>query len=99
MSALETAPAVHGVEEQCWCCGAPARPAVRLGNHPEVAICLRCAHWLRNQAQEIEDASRSGPAVTWRNLARSVRTRVMRRGWHRRRWVGRPLRWLGRRMP
>jgi hypothetical protein len=74
-------------------------PNVRLGNHPEVAVCLRCAHWLSRRAREVEDRSRSGPGVAWRNVVRRVRAEVMRRGWQGRPFIGGPLRWLGRRLP
>ena len=32
----------------CWCCGSSQSElsVVRLGDHPEVAVCLRCAHFL-----------------------------------------------------
>src|SRR5207249_3782151 len=32
----------------CWCCGSAYHEAdlVRLGSHPEVGVCLRCAHFL-----------------------------------------------------
>jgi hypothetical protein len=86
---------------ECWCCGATADPGkmVRLGNHPEVALCLRCAHWAAKQAGEIEDRGRSGPLVVARERLRAARAGVVRRGWHRSRLVGGPLRWLGKRLP
>ena len=86
---------------ECWCCGLIEDPArmVHLGNHPEVALCLRCARWTAKQAREIEDLTRTGPLVRARDRARLGRQKVMQRGWHRNRWLGRPLRWLGRRLP
>jgi hypothetical protein len=32
-------------QAECWCCGQQQPPAemIHLGNHPEVALCLRCA--------------------------------------------------------
>jgi hypothetical protein len=69
---------------------------VRLGNHPEVGLCLRCARWLSRRAVEVEDRDRTGIAVRLRAQARRMRTTVMRHGWHRNRITGPPLRWLGR---
>ena len=44
-------------ETTCWCCGQP-RPEsdlLRLGQHPEVGVCARCAHSLHRRAQERAD--------------------------------------------
>jgi hypothetical protein len=71
---------------------------VRLGNHPEVSVCVRCARWLGRQASEVEDRARGGPGVAARLLIRSARREVMRRGWHRSPVLGAPLRWIGRRI-
>jgi hypothetical protein len=70
---------------QCWCCGTAYEESdlVRLGSHPEVAVCLACAHYLHLQARGREDARRL----------------VIRRGWQRNRVIGAPLRWLGRHLP
>jgi hypothetical protein len=86
---------------QCWCCGTIEDPAklVHLGNHPEVTVCTRCAHWLSKWAWEIEDQDRTGPAVRARNRFRHLRTTVVRRGWHHNKLVGRWLRWVGRFTP
>ncbi len=48
----------------CSCCGAIEDPSrlVRLGNHPEVTVGVRCAHALSKWAREIEDRSRTGIA-------------------------------------
>ena len=50
---------------QCWCCGTVERPdrMVHLGNHPEVHLCLRCAHFVHQQAGQIEDEVRGGPGA------------------------------------
>ncbi len=72
---------------------------VRLGNHPEVTVCVRCAHSLSKWAGEIEDRGKTSPAARARGAARSVRGYVVRRGWHHNRFVGRYLRWLGRHTP
>lgn len=86
---------------QCWCCGTIEAPArmVHLGNHPEVALCPRCARWAARQAREIEDRSESGVAVLVRDRLRAARRAVMERGWQQHRFLGGPLRWLGKRLP
>jgi hypothetical protein len=86
---------------RCWCCGTVDDPGrlVHLGNHPEVVVCIRCAHSLSKWAWEIEDRTRTGPAVRVRNGIRRVRTTVVSHGWQRNRIVGRGLRWLGRFTP
>jgi hypothetical protein len=99
MTVKATSTATQGTS--CWCCGAVGDPdrMVHLGNHPEVAVCTRCAHSLHVWAGEIEDRSRTGAAARARQALRGVRRRVVRRGWHRAPIVGRLLRALGRRMP
>ncbi len=86
---------------RCWCCGAVEAPhrLVHLGNHPEVALCVRCAHWVSKQAWEIEDLTRTGPLVRTRHRLRAVRRHAVEKGWHRSRLVGGPLRWLGKHLP
>jgi hypothetical protein len=86
---------------ECWCCGNLQDPAqmIRLGNHPEVTLCVRCAHRVAQQASEIDDRSMSGPAVRARDALRVMRRRVMERGWHRSRTFGPLFRWLGTRLP
>ena len=86
---------------QCWCCGSIEDPdrMVHLGNHPEVALCRPCARWAANEAREIEDRDKTGLLVLARDGIRAVRRTVIEHGWHRNRWVGGPLRWLGKRMP
>jgi hypothetical protein len=86
---------------ECWCCGTayPDADLVRLGNHPEVGVCLACAHYLHQQARAREDARRPTPASRARDQLRNARQVVIRREWHRNPVIGRPLRWLGRRLP
>ena len=86
---------------RCWCCGArrPPGEVVRLGNHPEVALCFRCAHWAHHQARSSEDATRPTPAARVRDVLRAGRREVMRRGWHHKPILGPVLRWLGPRLP
>jgi hypothetical protein len=90
-----------GAASRCWCCGSPAEPdrMVHLGNHPEVGVCLRCAHFLSKRAQEIEDRSRTGAAVGARKLFRRLRQAVVAHGWQNSRFIGRPLRALGKHLP
>ena len=90
-----------GDRVQCWCCGSSSSPdrVVRLGDHPEVALCLRCAHWVHQQARSREDAARPTPATRVRDVLRAGRREVLRRGWHRAPVIGRLLRWLGPRLP
>ena len=85
---------------QCWCCGTIDDPArlVRLGNHPEVTVCTRCAHSLSKWAW-VEDRSSTGAAVRARAGFRRLRKTVVSRGWHRNRIIGRGLRWIGRFTP
>lgn len=86
---------------ECWCCGQrlPADSFVHLGNHPEVAVCLRCAHFLHKQAAGREDALRHSPLARARDGLRSGRELVMRRHWHQKPVIGPVLRWLGRFLP
>jgi hypothetical protein len=85
----------------CWCCGQqqPESSVVRLGSHPEVAVCLRCAHFLHQQARGREDALRTSPAGRVRDGLRAARRFVIRRRWHQRPFIGPLLRRLGRHMP
>jgi hypothetical protein len=98
-TAVEDADALHPSE--CWCCGMiqPREKMARLGNHPEVAICIRCAYSVKTWAWEIEDQSRIGLLVRVRDRFRRARKTVMRKGWHQHPIIGQPLRWLGRRLP
>ena len=102
--AMTTPTAVDGADQsrsQCWCCGATDASArmVHLGNHPEVALCTRCARWAARQARDLEDLSASGVGVLVRDRLRAARRVVMDRGWHQQRFVGGPLRWLGKHLP
>lgn len=90
-----------GGRGSCWCCGReePEASLVRLGNHPEVAVCLRCAHFLHQQARGREDAVRTSPAARARDGLRAARRFVIQRGWHRKAGIGPLLRRLGRHTP
>jgi hypothetical protein len=85
----------------CWCCGRQFPPdrLVRLGSHPEVAVCLGCAHFLHRQARRRADAQHASIAGRLRDVLRGGRRVVVERGWHQRPVLGRPLRWLGRYLP
>ena len=104
---MSTDPAGHPSEGhddgdvQCWCCDTTdaADQMVHPGNHPEVHLCLRCAHYVHQQAWTIEDRQRRGPATAARNTFRDVRAEVIRRGWHQNRVIGGRLRWLGKYLP
>lgn len=86
---------------QCWCCGAIEDPSrlVHLGNHPEVALCIRCAHSVSKWAWEIEDQSKTGRLVMARDRLRTVRRGVIRRGWQHSPVFGEPIKWIGKRLP
>ena len=90
-----------GGTAQCWCCGRHEQPdsVVHLGNHPEVAVCLRCARFLHQQARSREDALRTSPAARVRGRLRALRWVVIRHGWHQKPVIGPLLRWLGRLTP
>jgi hypothetical protein len=95
-----------GVEESavsvvCWCCGdsRPTDSVVQLGSHPEVVVCLACAHFLHQQAMAREDALRPSAASRLRDGLRTARRVVMQRRWHQKPVIGGVLRWLGRRLP
>lgn len=85
----------------CWCCSTVDTPdrMVHLGNHPEVHLCLRCAHFVHRVAWQIQDEGKAGPAASARDTFRNLRGEVARRGWHRNRFVGGWLRWLGKHLP
>lgn len=85
----------------CWCCGAsaPEQDLLQLSSRPEAAVCLRCAEFLARRARERRDAQRPGPGARARDVLRSGRAAVMKRGWHRRPVIGAALRRLGRHLP
>lgn len=89
------------VPGECWCCGniESDNRLVHLGNHPEVVVCVRCAHSLHNWAWAKEDQVKHGPRAQGRNALRGVRRAVMDKGLQRSRFIGTPLRWLGKHVP
>ena len=86
---------------QCWCCGAEmdAAQLVRLGNHPEVGVCARCARWLARRARAAEDRDSLSPGARVRRVLAAVRVGVMRRGMARWPVLGPLLRRLDRHLP
>jgi len=86
---------------RCWCCDEvfEEQELVRLGSHPEVALCGDCARWVHRRAVERRYAGRRGPGPRARAGIRSVRGLVMQRGWQERRVVGPVLRWVDRFLP
>ena len=86
---------------RCWCCGTIEVPdrMVNLGDHPEVHLCLGCAHFVHHLAREIEGEGKQGPAALVRDRFRDLRALVIRRGWHHNRFIGAKLRWLDRYLP
>jgi hypothetical protein len=104
MSSDATITAVDSSEDEnvlCWCCAAVAPPdqMVHLQNHPEVHLYLRCAHFVHQQAWEIEDERTRGPGAFVRDKVRALRAEVQRRGWHENRFIGERLQWLGKYLP
>ena len=91
----------EGGSVHCWRCGTIDAPAcmVHLGNHPEVRLCVGCAHFVHQEAWEIEDEGKRGTAAVVRHRIRNLRAEVIRRGWHHNRFIGGTLRWLGKHLP
>ncbi len=86
---------------ECWCCGQTRTESavVRLGRHPEVALCLSCAHFVHRRARTCEDVGVRSPGATGRGVLRAATAGVVRRDWHRKPVVGPALRWFGSRRP
>jgi len=86
---------------RCWCCGQlrSADGVVHLGDHPEVAVCLGCAHFLHQRARAVEDAQHPSAASRARDGLRQARNLVIARRWHEKPVIGPVLRWLGARLP
>jgi hypothetical protein len=92
---------MEALAAECWCCGATfAEPdLVRLGQHPEVGVCLGCTQYLYRRRTERRDSVRPSLGAEIRNMVRAVRAAVIARGWAHRPVIGRVLRWIDRRLP
>lgn len=88
-------------DRRCWCCGTPTADArlLALGAHPEVEVCLACAHHLALRARERRDRLRPTLAGRGRDLLRAGRRLVVDHGWHQLPLVGRVLQGIGRFTP
>jgi hypothetical protein len=86
---------------ECWCCGATvAEPdLVRLGQHPEVGICLGCTQYLYRRRTERRDRIQPSLGAEIRNMVRAARAAVIARGWANLPAIGRILRRIDRRLP
>ncbi|MGH7743623.1 MAG: hypothetical protein ACREQ5_02210 [Candidatus Dormibacteria bacterium] len=84
----------------CWCCARPYpdEQLTRLGEHPEVGVCLGCAVFLKRRATARSDALHP-PASRVRGAIHSVRSAVIHRGWHERGPLGALLRRIDRYLP
>jgi hypothetical protein len=104
---VETAVEDQEAAAACWCCGRDlsadgaggTSAFVRLGNHPEVTVCLNCAHFLHHRARQREDELRPSAAANMRGRLRGIRETVIRHDLHRKPVIGPALRWLGRHTP
>jgi hypothetical protein len=94
----ETETASGAEESECWCCGHVTAEAalVRLGNHPEVGVCVNCVRFLGRRAR---DYQASVVRKRLRGTAESIRGEVMSRGWHERPVIGPALRWINQHVP
>jgi len=98
---MTTAPETVAVSAECWCCGStfPEADLLRLGQHPEVGICLGCAQHLYRRRTERLDRTHPSVAARARSLVRAARAEAVRRGWPDRAVVGPLLRWIDRHLP
>lgn len=85
----------------CWCCGAHCaeHDLVRLGAHPEVGVCLDCAHGLRRRARGRHDEVHPTRAGQLRRALHTLREQVISCGWHEHGRLGTVLRCLDRHLP
>lgn len=70
-----------------------------LGEHPEVAVCARCARSLYRWARVADERTSRSLGPVLRRVSLHIRRRIVGRGWHQRGLPGRILRWLGRSLP
>ena len=85
----------------CWCCGRPypETELTRLGQHPEVGVCLGCAVFLKRRATANRNAGNRSPASRVRDAINMVREAVISRGWHEHGPLGALLRRIDRYLP
>jgi hypothetical protein len=85
-------------ENSCWCCGrmTAEKALVRLGNHPEVGVCVSCVRFLGRRSRDYQASVVRQQA---RGVAESIRNEVMRRGLHDQPVIGPILRWVNRHSP
>lgn len=86
---------------QCWCCGHPY-PEIeltRLGQHPEVGVCLGCAVFLKRRATANHDVGHATPAARVHGAIATVRNAVISRGWHAHGPLATLLRRIDRHLP
>ncbi|MCS7482849.1 hypothetical protein ACFFQW_17820 [Umezawaea endophytica] len=86
---------------ECWCCGGEYAEAelTRLGTHPEVGVCRTCAQSLHRRAVERYDQNHPTVGARLRAIVGTVRSVVIRKGWHERRIIGGALHWIDRHLP
>jgi hypothetical protein len=98
MSGETQASACEKGQSRCWCCGRNSSEddLVRLGEHPEVGICINCVHFLRRRAL---DRRATVLRQRLRGVAESIRGEVIERGWHERPVIGPALQWINRHLP
>jgi hypothetical protein len=100
---MEAAAVMHDQADSvtCWCCGNAfdEHDLSRLGSHPEVAVCGRCAQWLYRRARANAESGSRTPGVLVRRGLAAARRGVMRarlQGWP---VLGPLLRRLDRHLP
>jgi hypothetical protein len=80
-----TGPADAREQTRCWCCGRPFAEdhLVRLGAHPEAALCLQCSTFVSRRARQRADAlgGNHSPGAHARALMNSGRDLVVSHGW------------------
>ena len=72
---------------------------VRLGRHPEVAVCLDCALFLNRRATQSRDELSPSMSGRVRSGLQACRDWVVAQGWHTQGRFGSFLRWLDRHLP
>lgn len=85
----------------CWCCGGEYAEVslIRLGAHPEVAVCLDCARYMKRRAAARHDEHHPSLQGMVRGRIEKVRGWVIAHGWHEQGVLGAFLRRLDRFLP